>query len=106
MRARNVKIVMTIVILALFAVPAYFFSTMSREVVTGNAALNPDSIDHYDVYCAEEAFRETDGMEPTAVLNSSDDVPRKCLRMPTSYVVYVPRDSEGNQIGMPEHRLY
>jgi len=107
MKARDVKIfVYTIFMFVILVAPAYYLSSESFKIITGNAALSTQmNLHHYDVYCAEEPIQSIEGLEINGKVNSTTEVPTSCYRLPSAYVVYVPIDSDGNQLDNWDLRL-
>lgn len=100
-----IKVIIITVILAAIIIPIAYLSAMSMRMVTGNAAMTAEKIDHYEIYCSTEPIRSLDGLE-LIQNNTEKRVPNDCLRMPTAHVAYVPMDSDGNQVAQPDYELY
>jgi len=107
MRANEAKILLYAVLMfMIIGGPVYYLSTKSMEVVTGNAAINPEgTIDHYDVYCSEEGLRDLSNEEVVAQVNDTDEIPRQCLNLITAEIAYVPIAPNGDVAGQPDFRL-
>jgi len=104
MRARDMKVLLyAVMMFAIIGGPIYYLTSHSMHLVTGNAAVSPGlHTDHYDVYCTEEYSDSVDDLEKIGSTNNSEEIPTKCFRMPTAYVIHVPVDEDGEQVGPPD----